>query len=137
MSNNTDLGLTLEAWADIVLKNWLQKIMKMYIIDTMSLAKSLEHHVYLNSNGNPERVEFAFMYYGRFVDMGVGEGKSQNGSLKNLSVEKSFKERIARKWYSPVFYSEVMKLQNILAEKYGLKAAQTIVESIDVRANNK
>jgi hypothetical protein len=137
MSNNTDLALTLEAWADIVLKNWLQKIMKMHIIDTMSLAKSLEHHVYLNSNGNPERVEFAFMYYGRFVDMGVGEGKVQNGSVKNRSAEKGFKERIARKWYSPVFYSEVMKLQNILAEKYGLKAAQTIAESIDVKANNK
>lgn len=137
MSNNTDLSLTLEAWADIVLKNWLQKIMKMYVIDTMSLAKSLEHHVYVNSNGNPERVEFAFLYYGRFVDMGVGEGISKTGSIKSIATSKKLKERIAKKWYSPIFYSEVMKLQNILSEKYGLKAAQTIVENIESKSNDK
>lgn len=132
-------------------------------MDTWALARSLEQHVWVNANGDPERVEFAFMYYGRFVDMGVGEGKSLTGALSRdqrkivkgymkagrdemayskwdafSTYNKTYlKERIPKKWYSPVFYAEVMKLQNILAEKYGMKAAQMIVENIEVKAHDK
>ena len=156
MSENTNLSLTLEAWADIVIKNWVAKIMSLKIHDTFALARSFEHHVWMNSGGDPERVEFAFLYYGRFVDMGVGEGKGLSGSLSRdqkravkqyLKAGRSemamhkwgafrsynnlhLKERIAKPWYSGVFFSEVQKLQNLLSLKYAHKAALYICENI-------
>lgn len=163
MAENLNLRLTLDAWADIVIKNWVAKIMALQVYDTFALARSFEHHVWANANGDPQKVEFAFMYYGRFVDMGVGEGKSSTGALsrdqkrivkeqfKNGHEEMGFrkwksfksyneihlKERLAKPWYSSIFFSEVQKLQSILAEKYAHKAALYIVENLDFSAKTK
>ena len=163
MAENLDLGVTLEAWADIVIKNWVAKIMALHAYDTFALARSFEHHILEHANGDPDKVIFAFMYYGRFVDMGVGEGKSSTGALsrdqKRIVKEqfkhghddmgfhkwKSFrsyneihlKERIAKPWYSSIFFSEVQKLQSILAEKYAHKAALYIVENLKFDVKTK
>lgn len=163
MAENLDLRVTLEAWADIVIKNWVAKIMALHAYDTFALARSFEQHVWANANGNPERVVFAFLYYGRFVDMGVGEGKSSTGALsrdqkrvvkKQLKAghdemgfhkwkafknynEIHLKERIAKPWYSSIFFSEVQKLQSILAEKYAHKAALYIVENLKFDVKTK
>lgn len=163
MAENTDLRITLEAWADIVIKNWIAKIIKLRAYDTKALVRSFEQHVWENANGNPERVVFAFLYYGRFVDMGVGEGKSSTGALsrdQKRIVKRQFKhgndemgfhkwksfnnynaaylkERVAKPWYSSVLFAEVQKLQGILAEKYAHKATLYIVENLDVSVKTK
>jgi len=163
MADNTDLRLTLEAWADIVIKNWIAKIMKLQAYDTMALSESFGRHVVGNSNGVPERVEFAFMFYGRFVDMGVGKGKGAAGGMsrdqkrivkRQLKMghtdmafhkkkafenynDKYLKEREAKPWYSSTLFAEVQKLQAILAEKYAYKAAMYIVENLEFKCKTR
>jgi len=125
MSQNTNISLTLQAWAEIVIKNWLARIDALGIHDTYELSQSFIHHIISNAGGDIARIEFAFLFYGRFVDMGVGKGiKIGDAGLKET-------RRRPYKWYSPVIYSEVKKLTEILAEKYARKGAITIVEKIN------
>jgi hypothetical protein len=131
MSDNTNLSLTIEAWAEIVIKTWLEKIIRLNINYSHALYNSFAHHVITNANGDPERIEFAFLYYGKFVDMGVSNGTSV-GELGNS-------KRSAKPWYSKTFYHQLQILRELLAEKYAMKASQVIMinlESFDAEGNN-
>ena len=122
---NTDLKLTAEAWAEIVIKNWLTKIDQLRINYSYQLSDSFMHHVLANAGGDLQRIEFAFAYYGRMVDMGVGKG------VKIAMVKERRYEGIRRRpkpWYSVTLYSEVKKLREILQRKYALKTTTTTVE---------
>lgn len=111
MAENLDLSLTVEAWADITIKNWLQKILQLKVIDTRALFTSFEFHITKHAGGDPAKIEFAFLYYGKFVDMGAGATK-------------------AKRWYNKQFGKEIAKLREILAEKYAEKAAFAVVDAI-------
>jgi len=128
MDDNLNISLTVEAWADIVLDRWLRKLDTMKIRDTYELVNSFMMQVKSDAGNNPERIEFAFNYYGKFVDMGVGKGIS----LTDIGQVES--RRKPKKWYSPVFYSQILKLSVLLAQKYGRLASVTIVENIDDNA---
>ncbi|HNS18824.1 MAG TPA: hypothetical protein PKI34_13520 [Bacteroidales bacterium] len=122
---NTDLKLTAEAWADIVIKNWLSKIDQLRINYSYQLSDSFIHHVLANAGGDLQRIEFAFNFYGRMVDMGVGKG------VAIALVKERRYEGIRRRpkpWYSVTLYSEVKKLREILQAKYALKTTTTTVE---------
>ena len=69
----TALQPTVQAWADIVLKEFDNKVRMLRIHDG-ELVRSFVTHVLWHAGGNLQRVEFAFAYYGKFVDMGVGRG---------------------------------------------------------------
>ena len=73
MAENTDIKLTVEAWAEIVMERWLDKIDRLGIGYSMQLADSFQMEVISNAGGDVARIEFAFKYYGKFVDMGVGK----------------------------------------------------------------
>jgi hypothetical protein len=111
------LDITVKAWADIVIQNWIDKIYKMQVLNTHTLVRELAQdfalHIVSNSNGNPEFVEFAFRYYGRFVDMNVGRGAAFGSNTK----------RKKKGWYSATFYAELNQLSKILAEKYAFKGS--------------
>lgn len=122
MAENTNLNLTVEAWADIVIERWETKIARLKIGHTGQLVKSFEHHVHTQANGIPELIIFAFEYYGKFVDMGVGRG---------VTVEDvSFSSRRPKPWYSKVFYSQLEKLKEILVEKYENKAQIAVLTNV-------
>lgn len=123
MSENLDLKLTAEAWAEIVVERWENKISRLRIYKSGDLARSFTHHVISNANGNPELIEFTFLYYGKFVDMGVGNG------IKYGEVEGS--NRRPKEWYSKTFFSEIEKYKEIMADKFGQKAVMTIIDTID------
>ena len=123
MSENTNLGLTIEAWADIVIERWETKIERLRIGNTGNLAKSFYQHVQTQANGNPELIIFTFEYYGKFVDMGVGRG------VPLSQVEFSY--RRPKPWYSKVFFSQLEKLKDILADKYGQKAQFAIITNVE------
>ena len=129
MAENTDLSLTIEAWADIVMDNWLDKIDKLKIGLSWQLEDSLRNELIGNAGGIPERVEFTFNYYGKFVDMGVGKGVTID-----MVKDRSDHRRRPKKWYSATMYAEIIKLREILAKKYGRIAAITIIENIDDNA---
>ncbi|MBR6457372.1 MAG: hypothetical protein IKS71_02125 [Bacteroidales bacterium] len=97
-------------WAEITIERWQRRIEALGIGRTGELARSFEAHVTADSKGDPEKITFAFLYYGRFVDMGVGRGR--RGQRKP--------------WYSSVFRKEVAKLGFFMASKYGYDAALAI-----------
>ena len=125
---NLNVNLTVQAWADIVIQIWLDKIERLRIQYSYQLADSFVNHVISHSNGDVQRIEFAFNYYGKFVDMGVGKGVS----LEDVSSPDV--RRKPKPWYSRTFYAEVQKLAKLLAEKYARKGVLVIVENIDDNA---
>ncbi len=122
MAENTEVRLTLETWADIVIERWEKKIYRLGIRRSGKLVQSFSQMVRTQANGNPQWIRFAFNHYGRFVDMGTGRGVSHE------SVQLS--NRRARPWYSKTFFSQLEKLKDILEEKYGIKAQYSIIQEI-------
>lgn len=121
--NPVNLKLTVEAWMDIVIKIWIDKIRQHNIIDTGELLASFVSTVYLNSGGDPERIVFAFKYYGRFSDMGVGRGVP----ISEVPLSK----RRPKPWFSAMFDHQVEQLAGILEEKYGMKIAYSITDTLN------
>lgn len=125
MAENTNIGITVEAWASIVVKMWEQKIQALKIGNSGDLVRSFTQHVITQADGNPQKIEFAFEYYGKFVDMGVGRG------VKIADVESGENYRKRKPWYSPVFFGQVKELAKILAEKYAYRAQLGIVTNVE------
>lgn len=128
MAENTDINLTLQAWADIVIQIWLDKVEKLRMNYSYQLSDSFVNHVVSHANGNVAKIEFAFNYYGKFVDMGVGKGVT----LEDVGNPNT--TRKPKPWYSRTFYAEVKKLTEILAQKYARKGVLTVIENIDDNA---
>lgn len=114
---------TVRAWADITLKIWREKINDLKVWDTGSLYASLENALFTAAGNDVDKVEFSFNLYGIFVDMGVGKEifKGNDGDV-GYDVYRKRKE-----WYSRIFYREVMRLKEILIEKFGEGVAEQIV----------
>jgi hypothetical protein len=111
---------TVEAWGNIVIQIWQDKIRALNITDKKVLLNSFVHHISTASGGNVERIEFMFRMYGRFVDMGVGRGTRYG----------QFSKRKPRLWYSKTFYSQTKELVNILAAKYAYQGQAYIINEI-------
>lgn len=106
------------AWADIVIERWQKRMTEFDVGDTGALVKSFQAQVTADSNGDPAKVTFAFLYYGRFPDMGVGRGVT----LSDVPSP----TRQVKPWYSQTFMNEVVKLGRMMASKYGLDAAMAV-----------
>jgi hypothetical protein len=121
MDENTEIRITAEAFAKIVIERWEQKIMRLGINSTGKLLGSFTHYVNTQANGNVNFIQFTYEFYGRFVDMGVGKG------VKYGEVELS--KRKAKPWYSKIFFSQIIKLREILVNKYQEKAEIVILNT--------
>ena len=121
-----DIYETISAWADITLKIWRDKIVMLNVYNTGELMASLKNELDRAAGNSVEKVEFAFRLYGVFVDMGVGKEihKGNSGDLGFTPLRKR------KEWYSKVFYREVMKLRDLLADRYSKAAAQQVVQNI-------
>lgn len=126
MTENTNINETVEAWADILIEKWEMKMYALKINNTYSLLESFKHEVFNNAGGDAFKITFAFNYYGKFVDMGVGNGIPLGVISEN---------RKPKPWYSKTFFSELLKLQEILAEKYARKGTLMVVEAINGNNN--
>ena len=136
MAENTDILETVRAWADIVEIIWRDKIIKLKLMDTYSLGDSITHKIGVTASNVPREIDFAFNYYGKFVDMGVGKGTkigdvSENKISRRLEGKKHGNLRRAKPWYASTMYAERMKLVELLAEKYAHRASITIIENIE------
>lgn len=119
---------TVDAWAKIVIKEWLKKADSLGI-HKGSLLNSFYSHVVTNSNGDPLRVLFVFEFYGNFVDWGVGKGVkiADKEFHKNIGSK-----RIPKPFLSDVLFKEVAVLRHLLAEKYANKIENFIIENIEI-----
>ncbi|MBW6491867.1 MAG: hypothetical protein K0B15_11815 [Lentimicrobium sp.] len=135
MNGNPDLNKTIDAWSTFVLERWHKKISMLQIGYSQQLEDSLSRELFAQSAGDAAKVTFSFHYYGKFSDMGVGKGVDL-GSVSSLKSDRALggnetgNRRRPKKWYSPVFYTEVAKLKFILAKNYAHSGALAITETI-------
>lgn len=121
MSENLNIELTVEAWAEITIKEWINKAAALGIApdDPLTLDRFV-HHVITNSNGDPQRVEFAYDYYLNFVDWGVGNGVTIEN--RDMMIRSGATRRRPKMWFTDVFYKQVKILSHLLEEKLAKKA---------------
>jgi hypothetical protein len=121
--------LTVEAWADIVIKEWHKKIEKYNIGSTGQLSRSFVHHILSNAGGDPSRIEFAFEYYGKFVDWGVGKGVT----IPDLTAMQSagLTKRKQKPWFTEVFYLQVQILAQELSSAYAQATSVIIAANLE------
>lgn len=114
---------TIAAWADITLKIWQEKITELKVWETGALYESLENTLLGMAGNDVDKIEFSFKLYGIFVDMGVGKEifRGNDGDLGETPIRKR------KEWYSRIFYREVMRLREILMEKFGEEVARQVV----------
>jgi len=138
MSDRSNIQEFANAWGDITMERFHMKLDALKIGYSLQLEDSLTLEM-MSSGADVSRIEFSFNYYGKFVDMGVGRGMSlgevaEGGISRRLVGREDGNRRRAKKWFSPVFYTEVTKLKHLLAEKFARKAVLTIVENMDDNA---
>jgi hypothetical protein len=129
------------AWAQITIKRWRRKIdrLKIGLHSSGELFRSFQYNVLASSGGDVQKIEFAFRYYGKFVDMGVGRGtklgdQPMSMGMRKLSGKFLGMKRAPKKWYSKTFYSETQRLVEILQEEYGHRGQVIISENINDNA---
>ena len=127
-----------EAWAKITIQLWRKNMSRMKIGQNSSgdLYRSFKFKVIAASGGNVDRIEFAFNYYGKFLDMGVGKGtklgdRPVSKGSRVLADKMLGSVRKPKKWYSRTFYGEAHRLFEILQKEYGRKAQVVISENIN------
>jgi hypothetical protein len=143
-----EVNQTIIGWAEITIDRWEESIARYHIGDSRTLINSFLHYVITQSNGDVKMIQFAFEYYGKFVDMGVGRGRSlvnpdsrkykalekKGYNARNIARHLQGNRREPKPWYTPTLYREIHILTRLLATKYAEKCAITIVENIDDNA---
>lgn len=123
-----ELSETLHAWANITI-NELKWQMLMKKVHIGSLYRSFTKKVEYGPDGMPKRVTIGFMYHGRFVDMGVGNGVKLENIKSNREIwraassagRKKLNPRKPKKWYSPTIYHEYQRAAELLAKKFSIE----------------
>ena len=125
---------TLTEWADMVIKIWIEKMQQLGISNPT--AHSFIHHIISSANGDKMRVEFAFNYFLKFTDMGVGKlywGKYRPDSIytvRNNDRGLYDEKRKKKQWFNGTFPLEIKKLANIMAQKHAYQGVLLISENV-------
>lgn len=127
MAENSNISLTVEAWADIVVKEWLKKIEILNINKTGQLVNSFVNTIYTAANGDPGKIMFAFEWYGKMVDYGIGKGV--NLTDRDGMIAAGLTKRRPKPFFTDVFYRQLEVLRHLLEEKYALQAESLIIRN--------
>lgn len=126
-SDSPNLGGMYAAWADIVIKEWINKISLLGIEGTQLIA-SFTNHIAWAADGNAEKIVFAFEYYGKFTDMGVGNGV--NVENRDVLIAAGLTRRRPKPWYTDTFYKQVARLRHLISERLAQQTQLMIVRNI-------
>ena len=124
-----------DQWAQITVKVWRDKLTKLKAVHSSQLWQSFVNNVVSSAGGDLIKIEFAFRYYGKFIDMGVGKGVpiggvKESSTSRRLEGKMLGNRRKPRKWYSKTFAHEVKRLSEIMAQEYARASVLTITENI-------
>ena len=134
-----------QAWAKITIIRWRRKLLSLKVDPSRGsggdLFKSFVFNVIGGAQGDVTKIELAFLYYGKFVDMGVGRDtklgdKPVSRTSRVLGNRMLGSPRKAKKWYTKTLDAEVMRLQEIMQKEYGDRGRFIIAESINDKAIN-
>jgi hypothetical protein len=133
MAENLDIKLTVDAWADIVIKEWMKKVNALGIGNTTYLINSFIASVHTAANGDPARILFAFEWYGKMVDYGVGKYVSLDD--RDGMIAGGMTKRRPKPWFTDTFYKQVEVLRHLLEEKHALRMERFIVRNLKDNAD--
>lgn len=108
----------LQQWADITIEKWKWNIAQKNLIHTGDLIRSFEATVTGEANGNLALINFAFNYYFRMLEMGVGKGNLFGMKRQRYGL------------FTRPFMHEVYRLSELVSEMYANNAAVNIVNGI-------
>lgn len=118
-----DRNAYLEAWAEVMINIWQDRMIAFGVRDTGELLNSLQTQVHFQSNGDIGKITHTYLHYGRFVDMGVGRGVP-------LSQAGPGSGRKRRPWYNRPYYRSIKVLTEKMAEIYGEEFQAIISEAL-------
>jgi hypothetical protein len=121
-----DDKITLDMWAMITIREWLKKIQELGIKGTGQLTSSFEATVVTSAGGSLEKIIFAFEYYGKMLDWGVGKGVPIE--LRQALIAAGLTKRSKLEWYKQ-FYHELAILKYLYVEKFEMQVSNQIVSS--------
>lgn len=126
-----DINLTLKAWADIVISKLKNNIDELDVRDLGNLDNSIIHTLLVNAGTDIDKIEFSFKMYGIYVDMGVGKEFSR-GNSGDTGYDKGFTnpKRKPKEWFSRKYYGQVMKLREILMDKYSKAITYSMMNTL-------
>ncbi len=133
MSENTNIKLTVEAWADIVIKEFIKKANALNIGSSGASMNSFVNTVYTAAGGDPSRVVFAFEWYLKMVDYGVGKHVSL--ADRDGMIAGGMTRRRPKPWFTDTFYKQLEVLRHLLEEKNALGIERFVVRNIEDNAD--
>lgn len=83
----------------------------------------------VTDSGGVDRVMIQFLQYGRFLDMGVGQGVTHTSRIVNRQLRLGSTGRSRKPWYAKRKGYETHRLRELLAEK-NINLAMGTIESV-------
>ncbi len=123
MKTTTNKTEYYQAWAQMMVTIWEDKIIKYNVHETGALLDSFSAEVQIQAGGDVGKIVHSYLYYGRMVDMGVGRG------VKMDEVKGS--GRKAKPWYNKSYYHSIKVLTEKMALMYGEEFQLIIMEALN------
>jgi len=121
----------LKRWAQITIEKWQYNLVKKKLIYSGDLLRSFEASVFSDAKGDYALISFAFKYYMRMLDMGVGSGVTFDDAKMGRTGRRNTKKVFLR-----TFYSELYRLSELISEKYATNSAFAIINEISDSRND-
>lgn len=146
----------MNAWSDMMINIWREKIERLHVIDTYRLHQQMSENVV----GTPDfaTIQHKFMQYGIYQDCGVGYGYKKSQKRNEFGpwldfLDYSYREenrldiprkvgpawgggytsgnpREPREWFSRPYFASVMVLKEQMAYMYSEEFCGLIVDAI-------
>jgi hypothetical protein len=122
-------------WARFTIEKWVDNLHRLKIGHTGELERSFRQHVEVNGDGDLQKIELLYAYYGLFVDMGVGSGtkngdQGDNSDARRLMGKQRGNRRSPKKWVNKTTHGQVLKLGELLADNAGQKAGYIMINTL-------
>ncbi len=115
----SNLKQDVEEWAITVIQMWLNRMEQLQISPSDPITtERFYHFVNVNANGDPVKVTFAFDFYLKFLNWGVGRGV--NLENRERMILAGLTTRRAKPWFDDVFYKRLTFLGKMLADRYAM-----------------
>ena len=114
----------LKRWAQITVEKWEYNVASKNLIYSGELLNSFTIQISQDAGGDLALITFAFQYYIRMLDLGVGKGVS----IDEVRSSKRRKYNV----YNRTFYAEFRRLVELLTEKYQEQGVTVISKNVSL-----
>jgi len=130
MENISGTKMTVEAWAEIVIKEWVKMagVLGISPDDPLTVSR-FQKFLSVQADGNVDRITFTFDFYLKFVNWGVGKGVTIDN--RDTLVLSGSTTRRRKPWYDDVFPKQLYILGALLSERYGQRTVAMIKTQLE------